>query len=193
MRIELYEYDDKSKVIGIAEIQNSKNLTQQELVQLAESMYGNSLSVQFLNALLIADEVHLLSAAQNAINAQNGEYMLSRSLDVEIIVFASTQRQIGRALEALGVYDGIGNVAVVVVGPDSTSVKDAVAEIIKQVGKEVVPPFKATRNRLDQIKNHYQITDKEIDAIEESEATESRMSALARCVASRVALVAFDN
>jgi tRNA threonylcarbamoyladenosine modification (KEOPS) complex Cgi121 subunit len=193
MRIELYEYDGKSKVIGIAEIQNSKNLTQLELVQLAESMSGNSLSVQFLNALLIADEVHLLSAAQNAINAQNGEYMLSRSLDVEIIVFASTQRQIGRALEALGVYDGIDNVAVVVVGPDSTLVKDAIGEIIKKVGTEVMPSFKATRNRLDQIKRHYQITDKEIDAIEESEATESRMNALARCVASRVALVAFDN
>ena len=193
MRIELYEYDDKSKVIGIAEIQNSKNLTQQELVQLAASLSGNSLTVQFLNALLITDEVHLLSAAQNAINAQNGDYMLSRSLDVEIIVFASTQRQIGRALEALGVYDGIDNVAVVVVGPDSDSVKNAVGEIIKQVGDEVVPPFKATRYRLDQIKHHYQITDKEIDAIEESEATESRMSALARCVASRVALVAFDN
>jgi tRNA threonylcarbamoyladenosine modification (KEOPS) complex Cgi121 subunit len=193
MRIESYEYDDKSKVIGIAEIQNSKNLMQQELVQLATSLSVNSLTVQFLNALLIADEVHLLSAAQNAINAQHGDYMLSRSLDVEIIVFASTQRQIGRALDVLGVYDGIDNVAVVVVGPDSTSVKDAVGEIITQVGEEVVPPFKVTRNRLDQIKHHYQITDKEIDAIEESEAIESRMSALARCVASRVALVAFDN
>jgi tRNA threonylcarbamoyladenosine modification (KEOPS) complex Cgi121 subunit len=193
MRIESYEYDDKSKVIGIAEIQNSRNLMQQELVQLATSLSVNSLTVQFLNALLIADEVHLLSAAQNAINAQHGDYMLSRSLDVEIIVFASTQRQIGRALDILGVYDGIDNVAVVVVGPDSTPVKNAVGRIIKQVGAEVVPPFKATRNRLDQIKHHYQITDKEIDAIEESEATESRMSALARCVASRVALVAFDN
>ena len=193
MRIELYEYDDNSKVIGIAEIHNSKNLSQQELVQLAASSSVNYLSVQFLNAFLIADEVHLLSAAQNAINAQQGEYMLSRSLDVEIIVFASTQRQIGRALDALGVYDGIDNVAVVVVGPDSTSVKNTIGEIIKQVGEEVVPPFKVTKNRLDQIMHHYQITDKEIDAIEESEATESRMSALARCVASRVALVAFDN
>ena len=193
MRIELYEYDDTSQNIGIAEIHNSKNLKQQELVELATSLSKNSLNVQLLNASLIADEVHLLSAAQNAINAEQGEYMLSKSLDVEIIVFASTQRQIGRALDALGVYDGIDNVAVVVVGPDSTSVKNTIGEIIKQVGEEVVPPFKATRNRLDQIKHHYQITDKEIDAIEESEATESRMSALARCVASRVALVAFDN
>ena len=193
MRIELYEYDDKSQNIGIAEIHNLKNLTQQELVQLAASLSENSLTVQLLNALLIADEVHLLSAAQNAINAQQGEYMLSRSLDVEIIVFASTQRQIGRALDALGVYDGIDNVAVVVVGPDSTSVKNTIGEIINQVGEEVVPPFKATKNRLDQIKRQYQITDKEIDAIQESEATESRMTALARCVASRVALVAFDN
>jgi tRNA threonylcarbamoyladenosine modification (KEOPS) complex Cgi121 subunit len=193
LRIELYEYDDKSQNIGVAEIHNSKNLTQQELVQLAASLSEDSLTVQFLNAFLIADEVHLLSAAQNAINAQQGEYMLSRSLDVEIIVFASTQRQIGRALDALGVYDGIDNIAVVVVSPGSTSVKNTIGEIIKKVGEEVVPPFKATRNRLDQIKHHYQITDKEIDAIEESEATESRMSALARCVASRVALVAFDN
>jgi tRNA threonylcarbamoyladenosine modification (KEOPS) complex Cgi121 subunit len=193
LRIELYEYEDRSEVIGIAEIHNSKNLTQQELVQIAASLSEDSLTVQLLNALLIADEVHLLSAAQNAINAQHGKYMLSRSLDVEIIVFASAQRQIGRALDALGVYDGIDNIAVVVVGPDSTSVKDAVGEIVKQVGGEVVPPFKATKKRLEQIKRHYQITDKEIDAIEGSEATDSRMSALARCVASRVALVAFDS
>ena len=52
MRIESYEYDDKSKVIGIAEIQNSRNLMQQELVQLATSLSVNSLTVQFLNCTI---------------------------------------------------------------------------------------------------------------------------------------------
>ena len=106
MRIELLKSNDVENVVGISEIHNSNNLTQDQLIDLAKSMSSDSLTVQLMNGLLIADDYHLLSAAQNAVNALSGKYMLSRSLDVELIVYASAQRQIGRALDELGVYDG---------------------------------------------------------------------------------------
>ena len=180
-------------VIGIAEIHNSKRLKQDEMIQLAASLSSDSLTVQLLNGLLVADETHLLSAAQNAINAKHGEYMLSRSLDVEIIVFASAQRQIGRALDALGVFDGLDEIAVVVVGIDLASVEKTISDLADNIGEETIPSFTATNERIEQMKKHYQISDKEIAAIADSDKVDSQLKALSRCIVSRVSLVAFDS
>ncbi|MHA1964184.1 MAG: KEOPS complex subunit Cgi121 [Candidatus Thorarchaeota archaeon] len=193
MRIEQLGNGNNNKIVGITELHNSNRLKQEELIQLAKSLSGDSLTVQLLNGLLIADETHLLSAAQNALNAKQGEYMLSRSLDVEIIVFASAQRQIGRALDALGVFDGLDEIAVVVVGTDTSSVEDTIQILAAKIGNEVIPSFTATSERIEQMKNHYQISDKEIKAISDSDKIESQLVALSRCLVSRVSLVAFDS
>lgn len=193
MRIEQLGLDRKDKVVGIAELRNSHNLKQEELIQLATSMSNDALTVQLLNGQLIANEVHLLSAAQNAIEAQQGDYMISRSLDVEIIVFASAQRQIGRALEALGVYDGLDELALVVIGTKSSSVKQSIKSLTDAIGTETTPSFAATKDRIERIQQHFQISDKEINALSDSETPQSKLDALSRCIVSRVSLVAFDT
>ncbi|OLS29145.1 MAG: hypothetical protein ThorAB25_17260 [Candidatus Thorarchaeota archaeon AB_25] len=193
MRIEQLGVNGTDKVVGIAELRNSNNLKQKELIQLATSMSSDSLTVQLLNGLLIANEIHLLSAAQNAIRAQQGDYMVSRSLDVEIIVFASAQRQIGRALEALGVHDGLDEIALVVIGTDNSSVEHSIKDLVDTIGTETLPSFSATIERMERVKKHFQIGDKEISAISDSETLESQLDALARCIVSRVSLVAFDT
>jgi tRNA threonylcarbamoyladenosine modification (KEOPS) complex Cgi121 subunit len=193
LRIEQLGVDGKDKVVGIAELRNSNNLKQKELIQLATSMSSDSLTVQLLNALLIANEIHLLSAAQNAIQAQQGDYMTSRSLDVEIIVFASAQRQIGRALEALGVHDGLAEIALVVIGTDPSSVERSIKDLADTIGTEILPSFTATSERIKRVKQHFQISDREISALSESETLESQLDALSRCIVSRVSLVAFDT
>jgi len=123
LRIEIVDSNETTHVIGVSEINNSNRLTQDELLSLAKSMSSDTVIVQLMNGELIADETHLLSAVQNALNAQNGEYMLSRSLDVEIIVYASAQRQIGRALDELGVYDDLEHIAAVTIGTDKKTVE----------------------------------------------------------------------
>ena len=193
MRIEQLGVNGTDKVVGIAELRNSNNLKQKELIQLATSMSSDSLTVQLLNGLLIANEIHLLSAAQNAIRAQQGDYMISRSLDVELIVFASAQRQIGRALEALGVHDGLDEIALVVIGTDNSSVEHSIKDLVDTIGTETLPSFSATIERMERVKKHFQIGDKEISAISDSETLESQLDALARCIVSRVSLVAFDT
>jgi tRNA threonylcarbamoyladenosine modification (KEOPS) complex Cgi121 subunit len=193
LRIEQVGVERKVDVVGIAEIHNSNHLKQSDLIHLAKSLSSDSLMVQLMNGLLIADETHLLSAAQNALNAKQGKYMHSRSLDVEIIVFASAQRQIGRALDALGIYDDIDEIAVVVVGTDPSSVEDCIRDLTDKIGIETIPPFVATSERLARIKDHYQISDKEIGAISESDKIDSQLAALSRCIVSRISLVAFDS
>jgi tRNA threonylcarbamoyladenosine modification (KEOPS) complex Cgi121 subunit len=191
--IEKLGNEDGDEVVGITELHNSNNLAQDELIRLATSISSDSITTQLLNGLLISGVPHLLSAAQNAINAQKGDYMLSRSLDVEIIVFASTQRQIGKALELLGVYDGLEEIAVVIVGNNVSIVKEAIQSLTEKIGQELVPPFKPTKDRFERIKNQFQISKEEIKAISDSNDVESQLSALSRCIASRVSLVAFDS
>lgn len=193
MRIELLKSNDIEHVVGISEIHNSNNLTQDELIDLAKSMSDNSLTVQLMNGLLITDDSHLLSAAQNAVNALSGKYMLSRSLDVEIIVYASAQRQIGRALDELGVYDGLEHVAVVVIGKDQKSVEQSLEEIIRKMGTEFSNTFEASKERFDRIKTHFKIDEKEIGTFTDSDDELERQKALSRCIVSRVSLVAIDT
>ncbi|MFW9832394.1 MAG: KEOPS complex subunit Cgi121 [Candidatus Thorarchaeota archaeon] len=193
MRIEKLGNEDGDEVVGITELHNSNNLTKNELVRIATSMSSDSITIQLLNGLLISGTPHLLSAAQNAINAQKGDYMLSRSLDVEIIVFASAQRQIGKALELLGIYDGLDEIAVVVVGNNVSIVKEAIQSLTEKIGQELVSPFNPTKDRFERIRNQFQINKEEIEAISDSNDLESQLAALSRCIASRVSLVAFDS
>ncbi|MFW9792878.1 MAG: KEOPS complex subunit Cgi121 [Candidatus Thorarchaeota archaeon] len=193
MRIEVLKSDDAEHIVGITEILNSNKLTRDELIDLAQSISDDTLVVQLMNGLLIADDIHLLSAVQNAVNAQNGEYMLSRSLDVEIIVYASAQRQIGKALEALGVNDALKNIAVVVVGINRKQVEKALEEITKNVGTAFSESFEASAERFEHIRKHFKIDETEIGVFTDSNDIHERQKALSKCVVSRVSLVAIDT
>lgn len=182
-----------TRVVGVSEIQNSNKLTQDELLALATSMSNEFLNIQLMNGLLVIDEIHLLSAAQNALNAQNGGYMLSRSLEVEIIVYASAQRQIGRALEEMGIYNNLEHIAVVMIGADKESVEQSMEELVRKVGTEFTDPFEVSKERFDRISEHFKIDEKEIATLTDSVDILERTTALSRCVVSRVSLVAFDS
>ncbi|MHA1950957.1 MAG: KEOPS complex subunit Cgi121 [Candidatus Thorarchaeota archaeon] len=189
----MLDSNEVPRVVGVSEIQNSNRLTQEELLALATSMSNESLNIQLINGLLVIDETHLLSAAQNALNAQNGGYMLSRSLEVEIIVYASAQRQIGRALEDMGIYNNLKHIAVVMIGADKESVEQSMEELVRKVGTEFTDPFEASKERFDRISEHFEIDEKEIATFTESDDILERTTALSRCVVSRVSLVAFDS
>jgi len=193
LRIEMLESNETTIAVGLSEIHNSNKLNQDALLDLAKSLSRPGLTIQLMNALLITDEAHLLSAAQNAFNAQEGDYMLSRSLDVEVIVYASTQRQIGRALEDLGVFDGIERVAVVVIEKDKGTVERTLKELVQRIGDEATRPFTATEDRFDRILEYFQIDMTEVRTFTESEDIVELQNALSRCVVSRVSLVAIDN
>lgn len=193
MRIEIVDSNEVTHVVGMSEIHNSNRLTQDELLSLAKSLSSDSIVVQLMNGKLIADETHLLSAAQNALNAQNGGYMLSRSLDVEIIVYASAQRQIGRALEELGVYDDLEHIAAVTIGSDKKTVEQTLRNMGEKIGTEFSNPFEASKERYDRIREHFKIEEREISTFTESNDVMERQKALSRCIVSRVSLVAFDS
>ncbi|MCK4484605.1 MAG: hypothetical protein KAU89_07250 [Candidatus Thorarchaeota archaeon] len=193
MILETVEYEDEIFWAGIAELFNSSHTGKDALIKLASEREEDIYAIQFLDSSLIVSIGHLLSAAQNAVNAWKGDYMLTRGLDAEVLVYASTQRQIGRAIENLGIHDGLQSIALAVVGGDKKAVRDVITKMVNKVGEEVKPAFVPDRERLERIMHHYGINEKEVKALTDSDEVEIWAEALSKCVVSRVSIVALDT
>jgi tRNA threonylcarbamoyladenosine modification (KEOPS) complex Cgi121 subunit len=188
--LETVEYEDEIFWAGIAEIGNTSNMGKDALVNLASEREDDIHAIQFLDSSLIVSIGHLLSAAQNAVNAWKGGYMLTRGLDAEVLVYASAQRQIGRAIENLGIHAGLQSIALVVIGGEKKAVRDVITKMVNKVGKEIKPAFVPDRERLERIMHHFGVNEKEIKALTDSDEVEIWAKALSKCVVSRVSIVA---
>ncbi|MCK5301875.1 MAG: hypothetical protein KAJ96_01935 [Candidatus Thorarchaeota archaeon] len=193
MILETVEYENKIFWAGIAELFSSSHMGTDALVKLASEKDEGIYAIQFLDSSLIVSIGHLLSAAQNAVNAWKGDYMLTRGLDAEILVYASAQRQISRAIENLGIRDGLQSIALVVVGGSKKDVRNVITKMITKVGEEAKTAFVPDRERLERIMHHYGVNEKEVKALTDSDEIEIWAEALSRCVVSRVSLVALDT
>jgi tRNA threonylcarbamoyladenosine modification (KEOPS) complex Cgi121 subunit len=191
--LETVEYEDEIFWVGIAELFNSSHTRKDALIKVASEGEEDIYAIQFLDSSLIVSVGHLLSAAQNAVNAWKGDYMLTRGLDAEVLVYASAQRQIGRAIENLGIHDGLQSIALTVVGGDKKAVRDVITKMVDKVGEEVKPAFVPDRERLERIMHHYSINEKEVKALTDSDEVEIWAEALSKCVVSRVSIVALDT
>jgi tRNA threonylcarbamoyladenosine modification (KEOPS) complex Cgi121 subunit len=191
--LETVEYEDEVFWTGIAELLNSSHMGADALVKMASKRDEGIYAIQYLDSSLIVSVGHLLSAAQNAVNAWKGDYMLTRGLDAEVLVYASAQRQISRAIENLGVHDGLQSIALVVVGSDKRAVRDVITKMVNKVGEEIKTAFLPDRGRLERIMHHYDVNAKEIKVFTDSDDVEIWAEALSRCVVSRVSMVALDT
>ncbi len=185
--------DDNDYSIGIAEFRNETDLSRDKLISLAQQEDKHLFAIQLFDASRIVDFNHLLSASQNATNAWYGGYAKTRALDVETAVYASTQRQISRALATLGVSDGVERIAVVVIGDDEQVVRKCLDSFAVSIGPLTQTPFPARLDRLEALMSLYGVSRKEIEAITKSDKPEDIQIALSKCVVSRVSMVALDS
>jgi len=113
-----------------------ENITIKNLEEfLAAINSGKSLDtdVQVFNAELVATWQHLYFAVLNALAVFENKESISRKVAVEIMLYASAQRQIRRATEILGVKSHSTSVAIVVVGEEPETVKSTLSRISKQI------------------------------------------------------------
>lgn len=193
MIIEKLYHNNREFVVVISEVVNRNALTSNQLVGLVSDLPDGVLAAQFLRSNLIVAPIYLIAAAQNALNSWLGNYAHSRSLSVEIAVYASAQKQISNALQAVGVEKLPESVALVAIGEDKQNTVEYGNTIISKVGPEKSPLFEQSEERFERIKKHFGVTDTEIQTIAESESLQTRFDALTRCLVSKVSLVAFET
>ena len=131
-----------------------------------------AVTIQAMDAELIAGEEHIKSAVEKAIRALKRERGITSDLGLEILLYASGRRQIERAL-GMGVTEGKKNVAIVIVDERSEKDLEVVAEEVKRkIGIEEVPIREleselSNSNKKERIKEFFSITEDEVNVVGE--------------------------
>ncbi len=136
---------------------------------------GKGVCVQFFDAELIAGREHLFFAALNALKAFESKVNVSNSLALEILLFASAQGQIKKAIELLGVKPETSAAAVLVMA----ETPQKVTEILKTVsglvpGERDDSVLELTKEKIEAIKGFFKISDLELQAKLGEEGLEKR-------------------
>ena len=145
-------------------------------------------AVQFFNAELVATWQHLYFVVLNALTAFRNKTNVSKSVAVEVILYASAQRQIRKAIELLGVKRDSDTVAVVIIAMSSHAVKAALSKVSKRIGSEPDETVLALSNaKIRSISRAFSISEREVETIVKAGNVEQ---ALVDLVVERVALLA---
>lgn len=122
-------------------------------------------SVQFLNAELIATWEHLYFALLNAIVGFENHCNISRSIELELMLYACAQRQIQKAIDTLGIKRGCVNLAVVIIGHNATSVEASLSKVTRYLGKELDDTvLELSEKKTEEIRRVFGISETELEA-----------------------------
>ncbi len=145
--------------------------------------------VQFFDAKLIAGWEHLYFATLNALNTFKNKTNISKNIAVEMLLYASAQRQIEKAVKLLGIKPESSQVAVLIVAETNqrtASALDVVSKLI--MGKRDDSIIELTNGKVKGIKELFGISDLELRAKLEKEGFEKE--ALINLVIEHMALLA---
>lgn len=143
----------------IVEVENLKQFLQ--AIKAISKQFN--VTIQFLDAVKIAGEEHVKAAVEKAVRAMERGRNISQDLGVEILLYASGNRQIQRALE-MGIKEG-RNEAVTVIAGEVEDVERAVAALEKLIVKADV--LKYTEGKKKAIIDYFHITPLELEAVGE--------------------------
>ncbi len=120
-------------------------------------------TLQFFDADLVADWQHLYFAAYNALTAFKHKRTISKSLGMEILLYASAQHQIARATEIIGVKPSSLNLAVVIISGRARSANLALSAISRQVNSEPDESvLELSSHKVARIRKTFEINDAEL-------------------------------
>ena len=143
--------------------------------------------VQFFNAQLVATWEHLYFAAINALLAYRNKRNISKTLAMETMIYASSQRQIRKAIALLGVKSNSANIAATIISGKPDSVQKALSAIRKHICAEPDETvLELTEDKMRGICKSFSITEKELEAVTKKNDT---MQAMVDLIIERMALL----
>ena len=146
--------------------------------------------VQLLRADRVAGSEHLAFAVRNALKAFSQKYKRSRTIAMEILLYASCQRQISKAIQTLGVTAQTGDIAMVAVSKSQgmlmelTGMADSI--LGGRVDSEVLEI--ESKTKLAELKRSFGIGERELEAARQPGETDNMVAK--RLILERSALLA---
>ena len=177
-----------NRYIAITGFRNVKVEDIDKLFTTLKEKTGNG-AVQFFNAKLVAGWEHLYFAALNAVNALENKLNISNSLSIEILLYASAQRQIKEAVKSIGIHPNCKEVAVVILANTRSKISSLLSTVSELLtgGVQDDKILELTDEKFKDIKKLFGISDTELKAKLEKKGGEKE--ALTDLVIEHVALL----
>lgn len=145
----------------------------------------SGLNIQVLNVRKIAGFKHILISVLTALEAFNHKLNITKNLSMEVLVRASTQRQISEALMVLGIKEGICDVAFVAIDKERKKIEE-VFNVLTKCYDNHLDESLLEEDRSDQIMEICGISEEDVKT--ENEYSKGRWEAVKNLVAEKVAL-----
>jgi len=183
----LKHLEEFQKYVLITSFKNAKIKNIEELLKHFDNRKTAKTETQFLNADLVATWQHLYFAVLNALVAFKNKQNISKSLAIEIMLYASAQRQIRKAMELLGIKSDTSNIAAVAIGENPKTLQLVTQSIEKYVGaKEDETVLELSEKKTRNIKRIFGISDLELETVRKNDNLEK---ALVDLIIEKVALL----
>jgi len=178
--------EEAGKYVELTGFRNIGIKNPEEFIKAVRVATPQKASVQFLNAQLVATWQHLYFAVLNALLAFKNQRNISKSVTMEVMLYASAQRQIRKAIQLIGIKRASANVAIVIVGANLDCVKAVLSTVSKCVGAEPDETvLELTQEKSKSIRKAFGIRAEELEAVNEKNAKQ----ALVNLVIERTALL----
>jgi tRNA threonylcarbamoyladenosine modification (KEOPS) complex Cgi121 subunit len=124
-----------------------------------------SVRFQVFDADRVAGWRHLYMAAVNAVGAFEGGRGISRSLEVEALLYASCRDQISQAFEVLGISERTENVALLVFGESRLEAEGAFTGVSGVIGVPDDSVLEVSGEKRVELKSVFGLSDAELGAV----------------------------
>jgi len=120
---------------------------------------------QIFDAARIAGWRHLYMAAVNAVGAFESGSSISRGLGIEVLLYASCQDQISRALDVVGVGPGTEKLALIVLGDDPGEAEVAFEKAADILGEADDSVLGLDEKKFREIANVFGVSENALEAV----------------------------
>lgn len=152
-------------------------------------------NIQLVNADYIASLDHLFFATLHALTAFHRNTNRASTLPTEILRFAAAQRQISKALDALGLDQYTERIGGILVHTDSSHLQRAYQDFLRLVPCTETPGVLnvTSPEKLACIQEQFQITDLELETVASTARFSDRQQAVQKLIYDRCALLAISH
>jgi tRNA threonylcarbamoyladenosine modification (KEOPS) complex Cgi121 subunit len=177
--------------VAIVGFKDAKIGDAKELLDTMRNEGDLKVETQFFDATVIATWEHLYFAVLNALTAFTNGENISKSLAVETLLYASTQHQIKKATELIGINRTSSQIAVLAIGEKPEPVFSMLAIVSKHInGKEDDSVLELTKQKMATIQKTFGISELEIRTVIKNDDSKR---ALTDIVIERMALLATQH
>ena len=124
------------------------------------------LTIQFFDADFVCTWEHLFFAALNSLAAFRNGTNISKRQDMEMLLYASAQRQISKAITLIGIKADSANIALVAVDSSRRLVEESISGISSMLRTHPDDSIlELNQEKAIRIKEMFQITEQEIASV----------------------------